>query len=500
MNKRKSLICAACAAICLSSVPFSASAAEAGDYVYGTMNIPYADFYKGEFKNSPNAYDVDAVSSATSGKWKMNEEGKLVEGTFNEANAEGEGGKILGVTYPVAVKKDDLSAVSGKMNFTETSDVPAAYKVVSVDNGAISFSEVKDSTPEKLSGEATITANTAWGDYLVKVADMPQDMGAISGALIKTTDGKTYGMRHLENIWRGELAWSSGVKKTEPHGNALSYENFKDLMGATISEVTYITKNGYYTAETSLYVPVRFEAQVTVENAAADSGKTTFKTEGIPADFSPVYSAGDLNVSVEGDTLNFRNGKPGNYTLTIEDKNGKYASVSGTFTLTTDKMPAAYENGAIVKAADASVADYADFMSKVSKITVNEKAYNASGRGAVKIIKEDGTIDMDAASKDAKVFEGSDKYSVKVEAVGYEKALEFIIDTKAAEVTTAAAVTDAASVTTTSKSGSTTTAKQTAQNVSSTPKTGDTRGSFAAIASLGLAGAAAVITSRRKNK
>ena len=144
MNKRKSLICAACAAICLSSVPFSASAAETGDYVYGTMNIPYADFYKGEFKNSPNAYDVDAVSSATSGKWKMNEEGKLVEGTFNEANAEGEGGKILGVTYPVAVKKDDLSAVSGKMNFTETSDVPAAYKVVSVDNGAISFSEVKD--------------------------------------------------------------------------------------------------------------------------------------------------------------------------------------------------------------------------------------------------------------------------------------------------------------------------------------------------------------------
>ena len=163
-------------------------------------------------------------------------------------------------------------------------------------------------------------------------------------------------------------------------------------------------------------------------------------------------------------------------------------------------MPAAYENGAIVKAADASVADYADFMSKVSKITVNEKAYNASGRGAVKIIKEDGTIDMDAASRDTKVFEGSDKYSVKVEAAGYEKSLEFVIDTKAAEVTTAAAVTDDASVTTTSKSGSTTTAKQTAQNVSSTPKTGDTRGSFAAIASLGLAGAAAVITSRRKNK
>ena len=39
MNK-KTLICAACAALCLSSVPFSVSAAESGDYVYGTMDIP----------------------------------------------------------------------------------------------------------------------------------------------------------------------------------------------------------------------------------------------------------------------------------------------------------------------------------------------------------------------------------------------------------------------------------------------------------------------------
>lgn len=498
MNK-KTLICAACAALCLSSVPFSVSAAESGDYVYGTMDIPYADFYKGEFKDSSNAYDVDAVSSATAGKWKMNEEGKLCEGTFNEANAEGDGGKILGVTYPVAVKKDDLSAVTGKMNFTETSDVPAAYKVVSVDNGTISFSEVKDSTPEKLTGEATITANTAWGDYLVNVKDKPEDMGAISGAVIKTKDGKAYGMRHLENIWRGELAWSSGVKKTEPHGNELSYENFKDLMGATISEVVYITKNGYYTAETDLYVPYKFEATVTVENAAVNSGKTTFKAEGIPADFSPVYSAGDLDVTVNGDTINFKNAKPGSYTLTIEDKNGKYASVSGTFTLTTDKMPAAYENGAIVKAKDASDEDYKDFMSKISKITVNEKAYNASGRGAVKIVKEDGTIDMDVASREVKVFDGSDKYNVTVEATGYEKKLEFVIDTKAAEVTTTAAVTEAAPSTTTAKAGATTTAKVTAANVSSTPKTGDTSNAMAPVFALVMAGAAATLSLKRKN-
>ena len=61
--------------------------------------------------------------------------------------------------------------------------------------------------------------------------------------MIKTTDGKTYGMRHEENIWRGELAWSSGIVTTEPHGNTLSYKNFESLMGATINEVVFKKKN-----------------------------------------------------------------------------------------------------------------------------------------------------------------------------------------------------------------------------------------------------------------
>ena len=52
------------------AVPFSANAAD-GDKVYGTMNIPYADFYAAEIDN---AYAVDAVSSATARtKWAMNE-------------------------------------------------------------------------------------------------------------------------------------------------------------------------------------------------------------------------------------------------------------------------------------------------------------------------------------------------------------------------------------------------------------------------------------------
>ena len=69
---------------------------------YGTMNIPYAEFYKAEIDD---AYTVDAVSSATTkGKWGMNGEGEIVEGTYNNGN-----GTILGVKFPVEVSSSDVS-------------------------------------------------------------------------------------------------------------------------------------------------------------------------------------------------------------------------------------------------------------------------------------------------------------------------------------------------------------------------------------------------------
>ncbi|MBP5581957.1 MAG: hypothetical protein J6X85_09275, partial [Ruminococcus sp.] len=58
MKKFTTVVCAA--ACVLGTVPYTANAAD-GDKVYGTMNIPYADFYAAELKNS---VPVDAVSSA----------------------------------------------------------------------------------------------------------------------------------------------------------------------------------------------------------------------------------------------------------------------------------------------------------------------------------------------------------------------------------------------------------------------------------------------------
>ena len=130
------------AATALTAVPFSASAEE---YVYGTMNIPYADFYRAELASANNAYEVDAVSSATTSKWQMNGEGQLFEGTYHsEPNADG-GGQILGVTYPVAITQADLDALGeNNYNFQPSESVPEAYKIVTVADGAASPIPVND--------------------------------------------------------------------------------------------------------------------------------------------------------------------------------------------------------------------------------------------------------------------------------------------------------------------------------------------------------------------
>ena len=85
MKKTFSLVSAAACMAALTAAAFPVTAASA-EKIYGTMNIPYADFYAAEIDG---AYEVDAVSSATrardensKAKWQMNQEGGLVAGTY----------------------------------------------------------------------------------------------------------------------------------------------------------------------------------------------------------------------------------------------------------------------------------------------------------------------------------------------------------------------------------------------------------------------------------
>ncbi len=494
MKKFTTVLCAA--ACVLGAVPYTANAAD-DDKVYGTMNIPYADFYAAELKNS---VPVDAVSSATQNKWKGNSTGKmgddgkwqsggLAAGTFNEEGENG-GGKILGVIYPVEIAKADLEKLSDKMNFTELSEKPVAYKPVTVENGKASFGKLVDSDgEEKLSGEMTVSSLSSWGDYQINVKGIPENCD-IYGVIVKTKEGGDYGMRALENIWRnGAISWGAGVKEKEPHGNVLSSEHYKSSQGQTITDVTFITLSGYSTLSgQNGYLPVKFADSISVENGKSGKGSTTFDNSVLPADFKVKGEVAD-GFSVSGNAVSYNNAQPGNYTLTVSDENGKYSAVRGSFTLSTDSIPVKYSDGKLVAADGASLTDAANYLKNISAVTVGGKSYAAGRRGATIIDSQTGEVKLDAKSGEENVFDGSGKYKLTVEATGYEKNYEFEINEQATEATT-----------TTSKSTTTTKSTTAANNTSASnsPKTG-VNGAALPLSFLALAGISAIAFRKKED-
>lgn len=448
---------------------------------YVLMNIPYAEFYKAETTN--NTVDVDAFTSATMNKTRTK---GLAGGSYHE---KADGSSIDGITYAVKVDSSvDLSkykkvedsdtvditvtnrgqtsttTLTGKDTLFENasyayyplSEIPANYKEVSLDaDGNLVFSEVKGQEATKVEGvTAELSTKTSYGDYELDLDGLPEEIKSdnVNAVVVKTTDGTAYGMRHLENIWRGnEIAWSTGFT-SEVHGCPTSSEHYKSMMGKTIDSIEYYTTNGVYTMDIAdIYVPVKSETtKAEVADADITAGKTTINVQ-LPDEFKPEYSVDGLDVSVEGNVLTFKAAtesraaasvKPGKYTLTIKDKNKKYADVVTTFTLTTKDMPAAYdeENKKLVEAEGFDTDALKAYLGNITSVNVNGKDYAASGRGSVVIINKDGTIKTDADPfKDAVA---GTEFQITVASTGYTTPLTFtykIAETPApAEVDTTA--------------------------------------------------------------
>ena len=448
---------------------------------YVLMNIPYAEFYKAE--TTGNDIAVDAFTSATKNKTRTK---GLAGGSYHE-NADGS--KIDGITYAVKVDPSvDLSkykevkdgdsveitvtnrgqttttTLTGKDTLFENAsyayypltEAPENYKEVSVDaDGNLVFSEVKGQEATKVEGvTAELSTETSYGDYELNLDGLPEEIKSdnVNAVVVKTTDGTAYGMRHLENIWRGnEIAWSTGFT-SEVHGCPTSSEHYKSMMGKTIDSIEYYTTNGVYTMDIAdIYVPVKSETtKAEVADADITTGKTTISVQ-LPDEFDPEYSVDGLDVSVEGNVLTFKattesraaaSVKPGKYTLTIKDKNKKYADVVTTFTLTTKDMPAAYdaENKKLVEAKRFDIDALKAYLGNITSVNVNGKDYAASGRGSVVIINKDGTIKTDADPfKDAVA---GTEFQITVASTGYTTPLTFtykIAETPApAEVDTTA--------------------------------------------------------------
>lgn len=418
------------------------------DYEYVLMNIPYSAFYKKEVNND---VDVDVFTSATLNKTRT---ASLAGGSYH-VNADGS--QIDGITFPVKVDKNvDLSkykqvtdtdsvditvTIKGQTSTTtytgkealfqnedyayyNLTEVPSCYKEVSVDgDGNLTFGKtVGDVT--KLEGlSAELSTETRYGDYQLDIDGLRDKLTAhgatkINGVVINTKEGSSYGLRHLENIWKmKELAWSTGFTESV-HGCPTSSAHYKAMMGQTITSVTCYTDKGMYNIPLAdIYVPVKFTHDLEVANAAVTAGKTEATVTGLPKDYVAEYKVDGLDgVSVQKGVLTFSNAKKGKYTLTISDKNGKYADITTEFELYTEAMPAAYDadKKALVKTADAADEEFADYIKNITSVNVNGTDYKATGRGATVIINEDGTLKTDAAP-----FAEGDTFEITVSATGY---------------------------------------------------------------------------------
>ena len=451
---------------------------EVGSYVL--MNIPYSDFYAAEQNNS----GTDVVTSATKQKTLA---GSLVSGSYH-VNADGS--DITGATFAAKVGSDGIdwsklkrvtdsdsveitTSIKGKTSTTTYSgrdalfqapsysyyvlpegETPANYKEATVDeSGNLKFGAVEGKDAVALSDvTAKFTTNSKYGDYEIDFGNLREQMVAdgnqatVYGAVVNAADEagniEGYGMRALENIWKGkELAWSCGFV-TESHGSPLSSTYYKSMMGKTIKSVVFYTSTGTYTVAMDQYVPVKVSADegaISIqESVSLDNSSAIGMNPTLPEGFAAQYdiegwngkvavsnaSSGPYNtiVSIPAGT------QPGNYTIVATDKSGKYAPLSATFTLTTAKNAAAFDasNLKLTAADGATESDLANYLGNISQVTVNNVVYNARGKGAVKIVNQDGSLNLAAANKDGSlVFDANGAYDVEIEATGYTSNLKF---------------------------------------------------------------------------
>ena len=463
---------------------------------YVLMNIPYDEFYKADLNNNSVPVDATTSATKqktrntlAAGSYHADAEGAHINGvTFPVKVSDDFYDNNKDYTQITDDSKVDITTnIKGKISTTTyegkkalfesadysyyvLSEIPSYYKTATVGTDKkLSFGAV-NGTKTQIASDKVKTkfkTKTKYGDYQLNLDGIEDAMGfedddVVYGVIVSTDENIDYAMRHVENIWKTEeLAWSVGIV-TDSHGCTLSPNHYKSMVGKTIKNVTYYTSKGIFT------LPVKYkvlehvkDSKANVENAAVSAGKTNFGVA-LPDDFDAEYAVTDAKGNeVKGFKVTEENlasavstyaasytqtkklvitypkdAENTGYTLTVSDKSNKYAPITTTFELYAEAVSAAYNNDAtapkLVMADGATAAQFADFIGKIKSVNVNGKDYPATGKGEVKLIKEDGTIDTTQAP-----FADGSSFEIKVSATGYKDVLSFtyekpvVIDTKA---------------------------------------------------------------------
>ena len=416
------------------------------DYVYGTVNLPYADYYYGELNTVPQdatlqltADDkakslredgyLDTISSATTSKWKMygptyysphenNDGGGYIYGVGNCSVAipktlYTEAKELLSSENKTQCNNPLLDIVS---NFTENENqaAPSEYKIL---NGDGTLTATYDTEVKHIDATTTssIANNTTYGHYPLDITDdnLP-DKNDMEGAIFEAIDNNgnvsKYALLHSDNLWfqSGHIAFAIKDNFVVHSANTLKYKQFADIEGKTITKVKYFVRGGAdleYT--TNLYCKYLLNNEQGFTSSGdtvfADNAKISF-TPNVPTDSNYVLSSvtfgrttltPNVDYTYENNVLTIKdteNTAIGTYTLTYSD--AKYANTSTTvqFTSTLKDGDVTIENNQIKINGDVPVSDY---VKGITSITVNGNKLRSSNG----IFNDDGTVNFDAVIK-----------------------------------------------------------------------------------------------------
>ncbi len=393
------------------------NAVESG-FVYGTANIPYADFFYGEMndvaQNATMQLDAadpvtaagyreegmyDAVTSCTNSKSKRYDTSYYTENTEN-GSVILEGIKAVNIAVPASLYNDAkkaieegkscsnqlLKIVSSLENVSETAPASGEYKIL---NGDGTLTAMTTETKE-LNVESSITASSPWGNYQVSVEfgnnnpDQPTTANMM-GVIFETSDGKKYGMEHSQNLWlrTGEIAFAVKDGFVEPHKNTIDSKRSAGLEGKTITKITYLVKDGAdIVIPTNLLVKYKLadgQGITEPEEKVVFTNNTFIPTEVQLAYNVPESSSYKLT-SVEYGGQVLSEGSYNDYTYDDSTKvlsvyGGVFAKTGvGTYTLTfTDSSAAPYEDITvpIVLSADDTKVTFAIQNNKLVKVDPN---------------------------------------------------------------------------------------------------------------------------------
>lgn len=388
-------------------------------FVYGTANIPYADFFYGEMndvqQNAEMQLDAadpvtaagyredgmyDAVTSCTNSKSKRYATSYYTENTEN-GSVTLEGIRDVNIAVPTSLYKEAqeaikegkncsnqlLSIIGSLKNVSETAPESGEYKVLNGD-GTLTAMTTETKT---LTVDSSISTSSVWGNYQVSVEfgdknpDQPTTANMM-GVIFETSDGEKYAMEHSQNLWlrTGEIAFAVKDGFVEPHKNTIDAKRSKGLEGKTIKKITYLVKDG-----ADIVIPTNLLCKYKLADGQGIIGpeeKVVYQRGYGRTNVQMTYQVPETSSyklsSVKYDGNELEQGAYAGYTYD-EDKriltvNGDTWSNSttgvGTYTLTfTDQSEAPYEDITvpIVLSADETKIQFALQNNKLVKIDPN---------------------------------------------------------------------------------------------------------------------------------